>query len=372
MTRVGEGDGDGAVHPEVVGGIWTGSGELTVPAGQEHGVAAGDDRAPRVERTRRFRDQRHLRDALARAGSARWLESTRQKPEPPARMEPSTRPTWRTLLVLGRVSNLPTVWSNALCGWLLGGGGSVARLVVFSLASSAMYIGGMYLNDAFDTDFDRQHRRERPIPSGAIREALVWQVGGALLLAGSAAMACMGWSTALLGVLLLGSIILYDAVHKAVAFSPVIMASCRVFLLLAASSTGAQGVTGIVLWAALVLAGWIMGLSYVARRESLKGTMDAWPLAALALPIVLATIVRDGAHRIEGLLWSAIVVSWAIKCLLHVFAREHRNLGRAVSGLLAGICLVDLLAAGASATQNAAFLALFAAALVLQRFVPAT
>ena len=31
----------------------------------------------------------------------------------------------------------------------------------------------------------------------------MWQVGGALLLAGSAAMACMGWSTALLGVLLL-------------------------------------------------------------------------------------------------------------------------------------------------------------------------
>jgi hypothetical protein len=30
----------------------------------------------------------------------------------------------RTLLVLGRVSNLPTVWSNCLAGWWLGGGGN--------------------------------------------------------------------------------------------------------------------------------------------------------------------------------------------------------------------------------------------------------
>ncbi len=34
-----------AVHPDVVGGIWTCSGDLTGPAGREHGVAAGDGRA---------------------------------------------------------------------------------------------------------------------------------------------------------------------------------------------------------------------------------------------------------------------------------------------------------------------------------------
>ena len=28
----------------------------------------------------------------------------------------------RALLVLGRVSNLPTIWSNCLCGWLIGVG----------------------------------------------------------------------------------------------------------------------------------------------------------------------------------------------------------------------------------------------------------
>lgn len=286
-------------------------------------------------------------------------------------MEPTGRPSLRTLLVLGRVSNLPTVWSNALCGWLLGGGGSLARLVAFALGATALYVGGMFLNDAMDADFDRQHRRERPIPSAAIPEALVWKIGGALLLGGTLLLASLGISTALLGVLLLLAILLYDAVHKAVAFSPVIMASCRLLLLLAAASTGANGVTGAALWASLVLAGWIIGLSYIARRESVKGPMAAWPLAALALPAVLAAIVHDHP-RAWGLLWIAILVAWAAKCLLHVFSREHRNLGRAVSGLLAGICLVDLLATPLDPRLNLAFLALFAASLLAQRFVPAT
>ena len=90
-------------------------------------------------------------------------------------------PSARTLLVLGRVSNLPTVWSNCLCGWLLAGGGSWSRLLLLCLATSLLYIGGMYLNDAFDASFDRQHRRQRPIPSGAVSESFVWIAGLALL-----------------------------------------------------------------------------------------------------------------------------------------------------------------------------------------------
>ena len=77
-------------------------------------------------------------------------------------------PLLRTLLILGRVSNLPTVWSNCLAGWLLAGGGAGSRFAVLCGGASLLYIGGMFLNDACDVRFDTAHRKERPIPSVAI------------------------------------------------------------------------------------------------------------------------------------------------------------------------------------------------------------
>src|SRR5947199_6025840 len=84
-------------------------------------------------------------------------------------------PYWRTLLDLGRVSNLPTVWSNCLAGWLLGGGGPAWRFALLCFGATCLYVGGMYLNDAFDVEFDREFRRDRPIPSGAISLQAVWR-----------------------------------------------------------------------------------------------------------------------------------------------------------------------------------------------------
>jgi len=97
-------------------------------------------------------------------------------------------PRLRTLLVLGRVSNLPTVWSNSLAGWWLSGQGNFWKLPFLFLGVSALYTGGMFLNDAFDAEFDRQRRPGRPIPSGAISAETVW---------------AFGWSWLALGILLL-------------------------------------------------------------------------------------------------------------------------------------------------------------------------
>ena len=41
------------------------------------------------------------------------------------------------------------------------------ELPLLFLGVSALYTGGIFLNDAFDADFDRQRRAERPIPFGA-------------------------------------------------------------------------------------------------------------------------------------------------------------------------------------------------------------
>lgn len=282
------------------------------------------------------------------------------------------RPSVRTLLVLGRISNLPTVWTNCLCGWLLGGGGSELTLLLLTFGSSLVYVGGMYLNDAFDAAFDRQYRRERPIPSQQISEALVWEIGGALLAGGGLMLAFLGWKTAIFSLLLLLAVLGYDAIHKAVAFSPVIMAACRFFLLLAAASAADDGVTGTAVWTAFALAGWVLGLSYVARRESAAGPMRWWPLLALALPLVLAGFLNDGTYRLRMLVLAALLLTWIVLCLRHCFASGQRQLGRTVGGLLAGICLVDLLAVPPDPAAQVVCLVGFLLACLAQRFIPAT
>ena len=280
---------------------------------------------------------------------------------------------FRTLLVLGRASNLPTVWSNCLAGWLLGGEGPWGDFFLLILAATCLYTGGMYLNDAFDLDFDRLHRKERPIPSGAISRGEVWGYGIGWLVLGTVLMFFFGWDTALLTLALVFSILLYDGVHKMIAFSPVLMAICRFFLFLAAASTGDSGVTGIALWSALALSLYIAGLSYVAKSESNRGPLRYWPCLLLAAPIVLAWIVNQGDYRTRGLILCAILLIWIIRNLRLTFWTGQKNVGRTVSGLLAGIVLVDFLSvAGGTPLQGLTFLALFGLALLFQRFIPAT
>jgi 4-hydroxybenzoate polyprenyltransferase len=138
----------------------------------------------------------------------------------------------RALLVLGRVSNLPTVWSNCLAGWLLGGGGHYNRLPFLFGGATLLYVGGMFLNDAFDANFDREHRKERPIPSGAISVGAVgrWSVGW--LLAGLACLFWLGSRTGVAGLILLVCIVIYDWIHKRTILAPVLMGACRMLLYL--------------------------------------------------------------------------------------------------------------------------------------------
>ena len=154
----------------------------------------------------------------------------------------------RTFLILGRVSNLPTVWSNCLAGWWLGGGGNFKNLPLLLAGATFLYVGGMFLNDAFDTEFDRRHRKERPIPSGMIALDSVWRWGLAWLALGAVILLWPGKVTGGLGLALAFCIILYDAVHKLIPFSPVLMGLCRFFLYVLAASTGLNGVTGWAIW----------------------------------------------------------------------------------------------------------------------------
>lgn len=282
-----------------------------------------------------------------------------------------------THLKLGRCSNLPTVWSNCVAGWLLGGGGAWTDLGAVCAGATLLYTGGMYLNDAFDVQFDRQHRPERPIPRGEIRLETVWGIGFTMLGAGALCFFLFSTVTMIYALLLALFILIYDIVHKMFALSPVIMAGCRVLLVLAAASTGAQGIAGgrfnHAIWAALVLGCYIVGLSYLARRESLPGPLRYWPCVFLAAPLVLAYIVNQPFNMLRSAILSALITVWILRCLKFSLWSPQRNIGRTVGGLLAGIPLIDLLAVWTGTPGvGLLFAGFFVLALLFQRFIPAT
>ena len=236
-----------------------------------------------------------------------------------------------------------------------------------------LYVGGMYLNDAFDVNFDQQHRKQRPIPSGAISLGAVWKLGLLWLGLGLAFLFWIGDTTGGLGVALVACILFYDAVHKLITFSPLLMGACRFFVYFVAASVGGGGVTGWATWCGLALASYVVGLSFLARRESARGPIQYWPVIFLPAPILLALFMNAGEYRKSAALLSLILGLWILRCLRSIMWSTERHVGRTVSGLLAGIVFVDWLAmADAPRNLGIVFLALFGLALLFQRFIPAT
>lgn len=279
----------------------------------------------------------------------------------------------RVLLILGRVSNLPTVWSNCFAAWYLGGSGPWECFALLSLGATLLYTGGMFLNDAFDVEFDRQYRSERPIVAGQISRPFVWIIGWSCLVLGWLALVPLGLLTAALGGLLVLAIVLYNAVHKKTALAPLLMASCRFLLYLAAASAAQLGAGRSAFWFAFALFCYIIGLSYYARVESTGGMVSRWPAVLLFVPFVGA-ILSSG--KIAAPMGIALLIQplWLVWCLTGGLRRGKQVLPGGVAGLLAGIPFVDWLAVGCCMPREfaIAFPGFFLAALLLQRFAPAT
>lgn len=278
----------------------------------------------------------------------------------------------RLLLVLGRVSNLPTVWSNCIAAWWLSGGGAWDRLAIVLLAGTFFYLGGMFLNDAFDAVFDSQYRRDRPIPSGQIRPGVVWQWGGLFIFLGLFWAAWLGKTGAILGTMLGGAIVVYNAVHKTITFSAGLMAACRFLLYLLAGAASIYGLGGWTVWSGLALGVYTVGVSALARNENRTTPAAPWPFALLAAPLLLALIGNGVNYSIVAACATVLVLLLWRAALLSAQPDRFRRRS-AVSSLLAGMIIVDLLAlASPSISLNLFFVGLFALALLMQRFIPAT
>jgi 4-hydroxybenzoate polyprenyltransferase len=201
----------------------------------------------------------------------------------------------RLYLTLGRISNLPTVWSNVLAGAVLSGAALEGpALPLIALAVSLSYTGGMFLNDAFDRGFDAQHQPFRPIPAGLIPASSVFGIGFGLLGAGAGLIGLAGFTRghatqAVVGATALSAaIVIYDLWHKNNPVSPLLMGICRALVYVTSALT-LRGETPIAVWlGALALFAYLNVLTAVAKRAGIPGKVVARFIACISLVDALA------------------------------------------------------------------------------------
>jgi 4-hydroxybenzoate polyprenyltransferase len=246
-----------------------------------------------------------------------------------------------TLLRLGRVSNLPTVWTNVLAATALAGSDPWSpRTGVALMAMTLFYIGGMYLNDAFDRSIDARERPSRPIPAGEISAATVLSAGYAMLAAGVGLMSLFGFAPGLAGLGLAGAIVLYDLYHKHNPISPIVMGLCRALVYVGTALIASGMVSGAVLAGAVALLAHVAGLTYAAKQESLDRIGNMWPLAVLAVPLITASgALMAGLPAIAA--WFGLATADALAIAALKKRTRPGSVPRAVSALIAAISLVD-------------------------------
>jgi 4-hydroxybenzoate polyprenyltransferase len=283
-------------------------------------------------------------------------------------------------LRLGRVSNLPTVWTNTLAGVVLAGGATDATTALgLAALLSLFYVGGMFLNDAFDRTIDARERPERPIPSGQISAAEVFVVGFGLVGAGIALLAVNAlvradapWRAVMSGVVLAGLIVLYDAWHKANPLSPVVMGLCRTALYVTAGLGAGGHIERSLVAGALVVGAYVVGLTFVARQENRRSFRAGGTLALILSPVALSLV--GPAMGVVGFWALGLFVFWVVSTSVPLFRRGPVNVPRAVVRLIAGISLADALLIAAHGPPGLSLLGVagFLATLLLQRWVRGT
>lgn len=281
----------------------------------------------------------------------------------------------QTYLRLGRVSNLPTVVTDVVAAVILAGAvPTAAVLVPLVLAHAAFYVGGMFLNDAFDREIDARERPERPIPAGEIGAWEVFAVGFGLLALGCAGVGVASLATGrgLLpvasGMTLGATIVLYDVWHKGNPLSPLIMAACRVLVFVTTALVVAGTVDLPVIVGATCLASYLVGLTWAAKQENILQLGSLAPLVLLWAPLLFLV---DAARTLAG---AAVVLAFAAWTAQATAWMANRRTGKAVAAMIAGISLLDaaLVARAGQPGVGAAMWMAFGATWGLQRWVRGT
>ncbi|QDT69211.1 prenyltransferase [Planctomycetes bacterium MalM25] len=289
-----------------------------------------------------------------------------------------------------RLSNGPTALADVWMGYAVVSGSLAPSwpLLLASLASLALYHGGMALNDANDAEKDTAENRGRPIAEGLITPSVATWVARSLLFSGlglgiAASASAGSFSGQNVTLLLAIAIVLYNSRLKSTLAGPPLMGACRglnIMLGMAVAGgttigTAGDGVpvgqflyiTGVTLYArdeagtpkrSLLAAGAAMalvGIAWLATCSSLSDAVSAKPIATIGFWIAVALMATRGMAAA-------------------ILQPTPRNLGRGVGIAIQGLVILDatLAALYAGPMAGLAILALLPVTMLLARWIPQT
>ena len=244
---------------------------------------------------------------------------------------------------------------------------------------SLAYIGGMFLNDAYDARIDAIERPERPIPSGQINASTVFAMGYGMLLASvclvaftaSRAHGGMQYAT-IAAVVLCLCIVLYNVWHKNNPLSPFVMGLCRMLVYISAAYALLPAPAMAVFIGAVVTLCYLIGLTYVAKHENTSGTFAPWPITFFAIPVGFGLFHSIGS--MPTLLFTLLFCGWLMYSLQFILSKSKRRIPKAVVSMIAGISLLDAIYISSTGATGLAIFAVatFVLTLYLQRYVAGT
>jgi 4-hydroxybenzoate polyprenyltransferase len=171
---------------------------------------------------------------------------------------------------------------------------------------------------------------------------------------------------------LAGAIILYDAYHKGNPLSPVLMGFCRVLVYLTAGLLIVCPLPPRLLAGSAVALCYLIGLTYVAKQETLRRVERLWPLVFLGAPFLY--FLPTAAASMTGSILYVLFLGVVLYALSFLVLPKRINVPRTVVSLIAGISLLDALLIAGQGRSDLAWFAVgaFLLTMLLQRFVPGT
>ncbi len=278
---------------------------------------------------------------------------------------------FRALLATLRIANAPSVVSNVFLGYMVGwiqvdsywdaSQMPWGRAGMACLSGLLLYFAGNLANDWFDRKWDADKRPERALPSGLFNPSSYFLASVLLAAVGVFVSFLLNPMCGYAAITICGLVATYTYFHKKAIWAVVPMGMCRAglyflgffsswFPIRVLESVGFDGwsyAMNVLRTPSILAVGlfsYIVGLSLSARYEGMADAPQGPKVISLALliiPIMAMSSSYMSDYPIFGIIGMIPFVLWLTLCL----TRFKRPVPRYVSALLAGIPLVDFIAA---------------------------